>query len=45
VKFFLDTANLDELRAGVSWGMPAEIHKIVVVKCTLTREGVKAASK
>jgi transaldolase len=95
VKFFLDTANLDELRKGVSWGIVdgvttnpsliakegkpfedhiraicdivdgdisaevvelesgpmikqgrelAKIHKNVVVKCPLTREGIKATS-
>jgi transaldolase len=95
VKFFLDTANLDELRTGVSWGIVdgvttnptliakegkpfeehireicdivdgdisaevvetesgpmikqgrelAKIHKNVVVKCPLTREGIKATS-
>jgi transaldolase len=45
VKFFLDTANLDELRTGVSRGMVdgvATNHKNVVVKCPLTRAGVKA---
>jgi transaldolase len=95
VKFFLDTANLDEIRKGVSWGIVdgvttnptliakegkpfeehireicgivdgdisaevvelesgpmikqgrelAKIHKNVVVKCPLTREGIKATS-
>jgi transaldolase len=95
VKFFLDTANLDELKKGASWGIldgvttnptliaregrPIEeqirmiceivdgdisaevvateapamieqgrklsrIHKNIVVKCPLTREGVKATS-
>jgi transaldolase len=95
VKFFLDTANLDELRKGASWGIVdgvttnpsliakegkpfeehireicdivdgdisaevveleagpmikqgrelAKIHKNVVVKCPLTREGIKATS-
>ncbi len=95
MKFFLDTANLDEIRKGVSWGIvdgittnptliaregkPIEehvreicnivngdisaevvstesskmiqegrnlsrIHKNVVVKCPLTREGIKATS-
>jgi transaldolase len=95
VKFFLDTANLDEIRKGVSWGIVdgvttnpsliakegkpfeehireicdivngdisaevvelesgpmikqgrelARIHKNVVVKCPLTREGIKATS-
>lgn len=93
MKFFLDTANLDELRQGASWGIVdgvttnpsliakegkpleehireiceivdgdisaevvelesgpmikqgrelAKIHKNVVVKCPLTREGIKA---
>jgi transaldolase len=96
VKFFLDTANLDELRRGSSWGIldgvttnptliakegrPLEdqirmicdivdgdvsaevvateasqmvregrqlvrIHKNVVVKCPLTRDGIKATSE
>jgi transaldolase len=95
VKFFLDTANLDELKKGASWGIVdgvttnpsliakegkpmaeqiraicdivdgdisaevvateaqamiregrelARIHKNVVVKCPLTREGIKATS-
>jgi transaldolase len=95
VKFFLDTANLDELRTGVSWGIVdgvttnptliakegrpfeehireicgivngdisaevveteagpmiqqgrelAKIHRNVVVKCPLTREGIKATA-
>ncbi len=95
MKFFLDTANLDEIRKGVSWGIVdgvttnpsliakegkpfedhireicdivdgdisaevvelesgpmikqgrvlAKIHKNVVVKCPLTREGIKACS-
>jgi transaldolase len=95
VKFFLDTANLDELKKGASWGIvdgvttnpsliakegrPIEeqvrmicdivdgdisaevisteagamivegrklalIHKNIVVKCPLTREGIKATS-
>jgi transaldolase len=95
VKFFLDTANLDELKKGVSWGIVdgvttnptliakegkpfeehireictivdgdisaevvstdhegmikegrglAKIHKNVVVKCPLTREGIMATS-
>ena len=95
MKFFLDTANLAELRTGVSWGIVdgvttnptliakegkpfeehireicdivdgdigaevvetesgpmikqgrelAKIHKNAVVKCPLTREGVKATS-
>ncbi len=95
MKFFLDTANLDEIRKGVSWGIVdgvttnpsliakegkpleehireicdivdgdisaevvelesgpmikqgrelAKIHKNVVVKCPLTREGIKATS-
>jgi transaldolase len=95
VKFFLDTANLDELKKGASWGIvdgvttnpsliakegrPLEeqvrmicdivdgdisaevisteagamiaegrklskIHKNIVVKCPLTREGIKATS-
>jgi transaldolase len=95
VKFFLDTANLDELRKGVSWGIVdgvttnptliakegkpfeehireicgivdgdisaevvatdsagmikqgrelAKIHKNVVVKCPLTRDGIMATS-
>ncbi len=95
MKFFLDTANLDEIRTGVSWGIldgvttnpslvakegkPFEehirqicdivdgdisaevvesdaqgmirqgrelhrIHKNVVVKCPLTRDGIKATS-
>jgi transaldolase len=95
VKFFLDTANLDEIRKGVSWGIVdgvttnpsliakegkpfeehireivdivdgdisaevveleagpmikqgrelSKIHKNVVVKCPLTREGIKATS-
>jgi transaldolase len=95
VKFFLDTANLDEIRTGVSWGIVdgvttnptliakegrpfeehireicgivdgdvsaevveteagpmikqgrelAKIHKNVVVKCPLTREGIKATA-
>ena len=96
MKFFLDTANLDELRKGVSWGIVdgvttnpsliakegkpfeehireicgivdgdisaevvatdsagmisqgrelAKIHKNVVVKCPLTRDGIVATSK
>jgi transaldolase len=95
VKFFLDTANLDELRKGASWGIVdgvttnpsliakegrpieeqvaeickivdgdvsaevvsteanamiseglklAKIHKNIVVKCPLTRDGIKACS-
>jgi transaldolase len=95
VKFFLDTANLDELKKGASWGVVdgvttnpsliakegrpieeqvrlicdivdgdisaevisleadamivegrklAKIHKNIVVKCPLTREGIKATS-
>jgi transaldolase len=95
VKFFLDTANLDELKKGASWGILdgvttnptliakegrpieeqvrlicdivdgdisaevvateaqkmiqegrglARIHKNIVVKCPLTREGIKATS-
>lgn len=95
MKFFLDTANLDEIRKGVSWGIVdgvttnpsliakegkpfedhireivdivdgdisaevveleagpmikqgrelSKIHKNVVVKCPLTREGIKATS-
>jgi transaldolase len=95
VKFFLDTANLDELKKGASWGIVdgvttnpsliakegkpmaeqiraicdivdgdisaevvateaqamiregrelARIHKNIVVKCPLTREGIKATS-
>ena len=95
MKFFLDTANLDELKKGASWGIVdgvttnpsliakegkpiaeqiraicdivdgdisaevvateaqamiregrdlARIHKNVVVKCPLTREGIKATS-
>jgi transaldolase len=95
VKFFLDTANLDELRKGASWGIVdgvttnpsliakegraieeqvaeickivdgdvsaevvsteanamisegrklAKIHKNIVVKCPLTRDGIKATS-
>jgi transaldolase len=95
VKFFLDTANLDELKKGASWGIVdgvttnpsliakegrpieeqvrmicdivdgdisaevisleapamiaegrklAKIHKNIVVKCPLTREGIKATS-
>jgi transaldolase len=95
VKFFLDTANLDELKKGASWGVVdgvttnpsliakegrpieeqvrmicdivdgdisaevisteagamiaegrklARIHKNIVVKCPLTREGIKATS-
>jgi transaldolase len=95
VKFFLDTANLDQLRTGASWGIldgvttnptliakegqpldeqirriceivdgdisaevvssetPAmivegrrlsQIHKNVVVKCPMTRDGIRAAS-
>src|ERR1035438_6169647 len=67
VKFFLDTANLEDLKKGASWGivdgdisaevisteagaMIAEghklsrIHKNIVVKCPLTREGIKATS-
>jgi transaldolase len=95
MKFFLDTANLDELKKGASWGIVdgvttnptliakegrpieeqirmicdivdgdisaevvsteatamvpegrklAKIHKNVVVKCPLTREGIKATS-
>jgi transaldolase len=95
VKFFLDTANLDEIRKGVNWGIVdgittnptliakeskpfeehireicnivdgdvsaevvstdhagmvrdgrklAEIHKNVVVKCPLTRDGIMATS-
>jgi len=95
VKFFLDTANLDELKKGASWGIVdgvttnpsliakegkpiaeqiraicdivdgdisaevvateaqamiregrelARIHKNVVVKCPLTRDGIKATS-
>src|SRR5437762_12615667 len=95
MKFFLDTANLDELKKGASWGILdgvttnpsliakegrpiahqirlicdivdgdisaevvateskemiregrdlARIHKNVVVKCPLTREGIKATS-
>src|ERR1035438_7131744 len=67
VKFFLDTANLDELKKGASCeivdgdisaevisteagAMIAEghklsrIHKNIVVKCPLTREGIKATS-
>src|SRR5205823_1840299 len=95
MKFFLDTANLDELKKGASWGILdgvttnptliakegrpiaeqirlicgivdgdisaevvatesaamikeglelAKIHKNVVVKCPLTREGIKATS-
>src|SRR5215472_9373534 len=95
VKFFLDTANLDELKKGASWGIVdgvttnpsliakegrpledqvrlicnivdgdisaevvsteasamiregrelAKIHKNIVVKCPLTRDGIKATS-
>lgn len=95
MKFFLDTANLDELKKGASWGIVdgvttnpsliakegrpieeqvrmicdivdgdisaevisteadkmipegrklAKIHKNIVVKCPLTREGIKATS-
>ena len=95
MKFFLDTANLDELRKGASWGIVdgvttnpsliakegrpieeqvaeickivdgdvsaevvsteanamiaeglklAKIHKNIVVKCPLTRDGIKATS-
>ena len=95
MKFFLDTANLDELKKGASWGVVdgvttnpsliakegrpieeqvrlicdivdgdisaevisleadamivegrklAKIHKNIVVKCPLTREGIKATS-
>jgi transaldolase len=95
VKFFLDTANLDELKTGVSWGIVdgvttnptliakegrpveeqvrriceivdgdisaevvsmeapamiaegrrlARIHKNIVVKCPLTRDGIKATA-
>jgi transaldolase len=95
MKFFLDTANLDELRKGASWGVVdgvttnpsliakegkpieeqvrmicdivdgdvsaevvsteangmvsegrslAKIHKNIVVKCPLTRDGIKATS-
>lgn len=95
MKFFLDTANLDELRTGMSWGIVdgvttnpsliakegrpfedhireicrivdgdvsaevletesgamirqgrelAKIHRNVVVKCPLTREGIKATA-
>jgi transaldolase len=95
VKFFLDTANLDELRKGASWGIVdgvttnpsliakegrpieeqvaeickivdgdvsaevvsteasamiaegrklAKIHKNIVVKCPLTRDGIKATA-
>jgi transaldolase len=95
VKFFLDTANLDELKKGASWGIVdgvttnpsliakegrpieeqvaaickivdgdvsaevvsteanamiseglklAKIHKNIVVKCPLTRDGIKACS-
>jgi len=95
VKFFLDTANLDELKTGASWGIVdgvttnptliakegrpiedqvrmicdivdgdisaevvstessamikegrelARIHKNIVVKCPLTREGIKATA-
>ena len=95
MKFFLDTANLDELRKGASWGIVdgvttnpsliakegrpiaeqvaeickivdgdvsaevvstessamiseglklAKIHKNIVVKCPLTRDGIKACS-
>jgi transaldolase len=95
VKFFLDTANLEELKKGASWGIEdgvttnpsliakegrpieeqvrmicdivdgdvsaevvsleagamiaegrklAKIHKNIVVKCPLTREGIKATS-
>jgi len=95
VKFFLDTANLDELKKGASWGIVdgvttnpsliakegrpieeqvrmicdivdgdisaevvsteapamikegrelAKIHRNIVVKCPLTREGIKATS-
>jgi transaldolase len=95
VKFFLDTANLDELKKGASWGVVdgvttnpsliakegrpieeqvaeickivdgdvsaevvsteanamiseglklAKIHKNIVVKCPLTRDGIKATS-
>lgn len=95
MKFFLDTANLEEIRTGVSWGIvdgvttnptpiakegkpfeervreirdivdgdisaevveteagpmtkqgiePAKIHKNVVVKCPLTRDGIRANS-
>ena len=95
MKFFLDTANLDEIKTGASWGIVdgvttnptliaregrpideqvrmicdivdgdisaevvsteagamiaegrklAKIHKNIVVKCTLTREGIKATS-
>jgi transaldolase len=73
VKFFLDTANLDEIRTGISPGKVslskstsaksaalsmaeagpmvkqgrelAKIHQNVVVKCPLTREGIKAAKE
>ncbi len=96
MQFFLDTANLDELRKGAAWGIVdgvttnptliakegkpieeqireickivdgdisaevvsteagamveegrrlAAIHKNIVVKCPLTREGIKATSK
>ena len=67
MKFFLDTANLDELKKGASWGIVdgvttnpsliakegrpveegrklAEIHKNIVVKSPLTRDGIKATS-
>ena len=95
MKFFLDTANLDELKKGVSWGIVdgvttnptliaregrpleehirmvcdivngdisaevvateftamvaegrklAKIHKNIVVKCPLTRDGIKATA-
>src|ERR1043166_4461748 len=95
MKFFLDTANLDELKKGASWGIVdgvttnpsliakegrpieeqvrlicdivdgdisaevvstefngmisegrhlAKIHKNIVVKCPLTRDGIKACS-
>src|SRR5450759_3683026 len=95
VKFFLDTANLDELKKGAAWGIVdgvttnpsliakegrenseqvrmicesvdgdssaevvstesnamireglnlAKIHKNIVIKCPLTRDGIKATS-
>jgi len=43
MKFFLDTANLDEIREAV--GLYPRIAPNVVVKCPLTRNGLKATRR